>query len=56
MVSSGKNNDANQVADEKSGTVWKQKPATPASDLAARVKAMAEGQIKMWQALLKELD
>jgi hypothetical protein len=44
------------VADEKSGTVWKRKPAPPASDLAARVRAMAEEQIAMWQAFLKELD
>lgn len=43
------------VADEKSRAVWKQKPAAPASDLAARVKAIAKEQIAMWQALLKEL-
>jgi hypothetical protein len=44
------------IADEKGGMVWKRKPTAPASDLAARVRAIAEEQITMWQALLKELD
>jgi hypothetical protein len=35
--------------------VWKQKPTAPVSDLAIRIKAIAEEQITMWQALLKEL-
>jgi hypothetical protein len=44
------------VADEQIGAIWRRKPAAPGSDLAARVKAMAEEQIRMWQTLLKELD
>jgi len=44
------------VADEKSRAVWKRKSITPAPDLAARVKALAEEQIAMWQALLEELN
>lgn len=43
------------VADAKSRMVWKQKPTAPVSDLAIRIKAIAEEQITMWQALLKEL-
>lgn len=44
------------IADERSGAVWKRKSATAPSALATRVKAMAEEQLAMWQALLKELD
>lgn len=43
------------VADEHSVSVWRRKPATPASDLATRIKVVAAEQIAMWQALLKEL-
>jgi hypothetical protein len=44
------------VADEQIGATWRRRPAAPGSDLAARVKAMAIEQIKMWQALLAELE
>lgn len=43
------------VADERIGPDWELKPTAPAPNLAARVKAMAEEQIRMWQALLQEL-
>jgi len=44
------------VADARIGPDWKPKPVTPPSDLGAKVKAVAQEQIEMWQALLKELD
>lgn len=43
------------VADERMGPDEKLRPTDPASDLAVRVKALAQEQIEMWQALLREL-
>jgi len=43
------------VADEKIGPDWEPKPRST-SDLKGKIKALAQEQLEMWQALIEELD